>query len=61
MIYIIINLNVMKTFLSQRASLRGSPPTGAHFGPKKGYMLGSLFKQARCKIVICVLYNSVVE
>ena len=29
--------------------------------PKKGYMLGSLFKQARCKIVICVLYNSVVE
>ena len=38
-----------------------SPPTGAHFGPKKGYMLGSIFKQARCKIVICVLYNSIVE
>ena len=26
-----------------------SPPTRAHFGPKKGYISGSVFKQARLK------------
>ena len=28
----------------------GSPPTGAHFGSKKGYISGSLFKQADVKL-----------
>ena len=35
-----------------------APLTEAHCGPKKDYISGSLFKQARCKIVICVLYYS---
>ena len=39
----------------------GSPPTGLHFGPKRDYITGSLFKQARYKIVICVLYYYVIE
>ena len=39
----------------------GSPSTGAHLGPQEGYISASLFKQARCKIVICVLYYSVIE
>ena len=48
-------------YMFETKCIGGSPPTGAHFGPKKGYMLGSLFKQAKCKIAICVFYNSVVE
>ena len=39
----------------------GSSPTGAHFGPKKGYKSGSLLRQAGCNIVICELYYSVIE
>ena len=39
----------------------GSPPTGLHFGPILGCISVSLFKQARCKIFICVLYYSVIE
>ena len=35
--------------------------TGAHFGPKTGYTSESLFKQARCKIIMCVLYYSVID
>ena len=39
----------------------GSPPNGAHFGPKKGYIPGSLFKQARYNIVICAILYRVIE
>ena len=38
--------------------IRGSPPTGLHFGHKRNYITGLLFKQARYRIVICVLYLS---
>ena len=36
--------------------LGGPPPTGLHFGPEKDYIPGSMFKEARYKIVFCVLY-----
>ena len=36
--------------------LRGPPPTGLHFGSEKDYIPESLFKEARYKIVFCVLY-----
>ena len=32
-----------------------------HFGPEKDYIPGSLFKEARFKIVFCVLYYIVIE
>ena len=47
--------------LEFNCSLWGFPPTGLHFGPILGCISGSLFKQARCKIFICVLYYSVKE
>ena len=41
--------------------VRGSPPTGLHFGPEKDYIPGSLFKEARYKIEFCVVYYIVIE
>ena len=49
------------TNVSLLTHIQGFLLTGAHFGPKKGYILGSLFKQARYKIVICALLYSVIE
>ena len=40
--------------------VRGSSPTGAHFGPQQDYISGSLLKEARCKIAMCVLYHIVI-
>ena len=41
--------------------LRGFPPAGLHFGPKRDYITRSLFKQAKYTIVFCVLYYYVIE
>ena len=49
------------TYCTSIEHLGGSPPTGLHFGPILGSISGSLFKQARCKIFVCVLYYSVME
>ena len=46
--------------ITKPALVRGSPPTRAHFGPKKGCTSGSLFKKARCNNLVCVLYYSVI-
>ena len=46
---------------SKQLYVKGSPPTGLHFGPKRDYITGSLFKQAGYKIVICVLHYIVIE
>ena len=55
-------LHICAPFYSEVCGrLWGSPPTVLHFGPKRDYITGSLFKQARYQIVIFVLYYNVIE
>ena len=58
---IMIKAILVKLILLPSPSLRGSPPAGVHFGPKRDYITGSLFKQASYKIVICILYFYFIE